>query len=82
METETDLQRRRELAASLGYTLREDVCTLFNVKDSTEEAWRKRGKAPAPYVVAGNAILYETAGLAESLKADVRVRANVTKGVL
>lgn len=72
MEIDTDLPRRRELAESLGYTLKRDVCTLYGIKDSTEEARRKRGNPIAAYVVAGNEILYVTASIAENLKAGVR----------
>lgn len=69
---DTRIALRRQIAAALGYTLREDVCALAAIKPATEEAWRKRGKAPAAYVRLGNEILYETAGLATSLKAGLR----------
>ena len=72
-----DLQRRREIAASMGYTLREDVCTLFDVTPGTEMAWRKRGCPPGPYVVMGNTIMYVTAGLVDGLNANLRERKTI-----
>lgn len=85
METDNpdpDLQRRRELAAKVGCITREDYCTLADITDGTEEAHRKRGKAP-PYVVLGCSILYPTASLAEHLQTLVRKRQrNVAAEVL
>ena len=66
-----DLQRRRELAAQVGCITREDYCALARITNGTEEAHRKRGKAP-PYVVLGCSILYPTASLAEHMQTIVR----------
>jgi len=61
---------------------REDFCILANIEDATEEAWRKRGKAP-PYVVIGRSILYPTKGVAEHLLTIVRSqRSNPVGGML
>lgn len=70
-----NIERRREIAAKLGYTLREDLCVLAGITDSTEESWRKRGTAPA-YTILGNSVLYVTDGLADRLKSTLRGRAD------
>lgn len=62
---------RSSLAARVGCITREEFCLLANIEDSTEEAWRKRGKAP-PYVVLGRSILYPTKGLAEHMQTMMR----------
>ena len=57
----------RDLARSLDCIPDEDLQALANVKASTTEAWRKRGKGPA-YIVFGNAILYPREAVAEYLR--------------
>lgn len=73
METNKELERRRDLAAKVGCIVREDLCALAGITEGTEEAWRKRGKAP-PHIVLGRSILYPTQGLAEFLDGLRRVR--------
>lgn len=53
-----------------------DLCDLAGVKDTTLEAWRKRGSGP-PYVMLGNRPLYPR----EGLKRFIQDRLRSTSGV-
>lgn len=57
----------------------QDLQLLCDIKDGTEESWRKRGNGP-PYVRAGNRYLYPRAGVAQWLAARVRERTVVPAG--
>lgn len=57
----------------------QDLQLLCDVKDGTEESWRKRGNGP-PYVRAGNRYLYPRDGVAQWLAARVRERNAVPAG--
>lgn len=77
-----DLDRVRELAASLDCIAEQDLCLLARIAPTTAEAWRKRGKGPA-YVLIGNRFLYPRAAVSEFLHTLVRERRPVSaKGAL
>ena len=69
-----DLPRVRELAASIGCVLVPDMCALAGVKESTAEAWAKRGEGP-PHTMLGNRRLYPIEGLRKFIAQRTRDRA-------
>ena len=68
--------RRRELAGVLGYLTAEAFRELCGIEESTEVAWRKRGKGP-PYVLIGTQYLYPRDAVTTFLNARVREPRNV-----
>lgn len=73
--------RLQALADSLGCMLQADLCDLAGVKDSTAEAWAKRGEGP-PYAILGNRRLYPREGVRKFLQHRLRERSNVPVGSL
>jgi hypothetical protein len=65
--------RIKSLAQSLDCIADEDFCALADIKLSTSEAWRKRGKGPA-YILLGNRYLYPRKAVADYLQTLVRER--------
>ena len=68
--------RRRELARSLDCFTSDELRSLAEITEGTEQAWRKRGTGP-PYVLLGNSYLYPRKPLVEFLRTRVRVRRGV-----
>lgn len=66
----------RLLAERLDCFTDPDLCDLAGVKETTTEAWRKRGVGP-PYVMLGNRPLYPR----EGLKRFIQDRIRSTSGV-
>lgn len=81
-EATTDSERAQSLAKTLDCLTEEDLCALYDIKASTAETWRKRGKGPA-YILAGNRYLYPRQAVASDLQSRTRVRAAVpSRGLL
>lgn len=59
--------RLQTLVDSLECVTEADLCLLADAKQSTLDAWRKRGTGPA-YVRIGNRVLYPRQAVAEHLK--------------
>lgn len=76
-----DDHRARELARSMDCLTVEDVCSLYDITESTAEAWRKRGKGPA-HIQAGNRALYPKRNVAEDLRSRERARGHHPKAAL
>jgi hypothetical protein len=72
-QSESEQQRRREIAAELGCITREDFCVFAGYTRGTEETNRKRGVAP-PHVVMGTVILYPLDTLAAFIRERVKSR--------
>jgi hypothetical protein len=73
--------RMQAIADSLGCVTGDDLCELAKVKESTLEAWRKRGIGPS-YVRFGNTFLYPRVGLAKHIESLTRERNAPTKALL
>lgn len=68
-----DESKKNELLTQMGYITREDFCTLFDIKISTEEAWRYRGICPPHYKV-GKEIFYALEDAKRFMESRVRNR--------
>ena len=73
MNQTDDLERIRALADSLGCILDEDLQLLGGLKNTTTDAWRKRGQGP-DYILLGNRYLYPRAAVAAFLQTKIRER--------
>lgn len=76
-----DLLRLRALADSLDCLLTDDLCSLGKVKQSTADAWAKRGEGP-DYVMFGNRRLYPREALRKFLEKHQRARAANSRSML
>ena len=78
-EPTDNLDHLRAIADSLDCMLDEDLQALGDVKPTTTEAWRKRGKGP-PYLIFGNRALYPKKPAAAYLQTLIRERTQQTLG--
>jgi len=76
-----DARRLQELADKLDCVTEEDLCLLAQAKQSTVEAWRKRGTGPA-YLRIGNRVLYPCKAVAAHLETLTRERLSLGKALL
>lgn len=73
MADTTDMDRLRQLAASLDCMTDEEFQLLADATPGTTEAWRKRGKGPS-YIRLGRRVLYPRKAVAQHLEALTRER--------
>lgn len=71
----------RALAERLDYITDRQLQELADVKDTTTEAWRKRGIGPA-YVRLGRNVFYPTAAVVEFLNGRIKRNAGATRSAL
>lgn len=65
-ELDLNIEKRQEIARSLGFLTATELAILGGVKVTTIEAWRKRRQGPK-YVQFGNEPLYPISGVKEFL---------------
>lgn len=65
-EPNFNIEKRQEIARSLGFLTASELAILGGVKVTTIEAWRKRRQGPK-YVQFGNEPLYPISGVKEFL---------------
>lgn len=65
-EPDLNIEKREEIARSLGFLTASELAILGGVKVTTIEAWRKRRQGPK-YVQFGNEPLYPISGVKEFL---------------
>ena len=70
----TGVDRVADLARSLDHLSEDDFCTLAGIRETTADAWRRRGKGPT-HVRVGTRVLYPRASVAAWLETLVRPRA-------
>ena len=70
---QTELERVRQMAATLDCFIEEDFQQLANATPGTTQAWRKRGKGPA-YILLGKRYLYPRPAVAQYLASITRER--------
>lgn len=68
-----EAKRAQALAETLDCLTEEDLCALYDIKPTTAENWRKRGKGPT-YILAGNRYLYPKSSVAADLQSRTRKR--------
>jgi hypothetical protein len=81
MQTNTDPDRLRNLAAQFDCLTEEEYLLLANITSSTARTHRKRGTGPE-YILAGNRYLYPRKALHAYLVSRTRTRRNVPVGDL
>jgi hypothetical protein len=76
-----EAKRLQELADKLDCMTEDDWCLLTQTKQTTAEAWRKRGKGPS-YLRIGNRVLYPRKAVAAHLETLTRERLSLGKALL
>lgn len=71
----------RELAHSMDCLTEEEVQTLTGWKDSTIDAYRKRGKGPS-YIRIGKNFIYPRSGISAFLSSHTKERNTTAKAML
>lgn len=78
-ENARTLSRVRVMAESLGFVLDEDLQELAQVKATTTDAWRRRGKGPE-YVLIGCRYMYPKEAVSRFLNSRVRQQSRIVGG--